>query len=85
MDVDTEADKRYSEAMSSADIGDSGAMSDSEGPALPGGHAAYTRTATVYSQDEITAADLSIATHDPTVDALRRALVEILQQQPRVT
>lgn len=43
MDVDTEADKRYSEAMSSADIGDSGAMSDSEGPALPGRSYTVTR------------------------------------------
>ena len=44
MDVDTEADKRYTEAaMSAADIGDSGAMSDSECSPPPGRSYTVTR------------------------------------------
>ena len=43
MDVDTEADKRFSEAMSAADNGDPGAMSDSECPPPPGRSYTVTR------------------------------------------
>ena len=48
--------------------------------ALPGGHAAYTRTATVYSQTEITDDDLKVASTSPMTEKLRSCVAAYVQR-----
>ena len=51
-----------------------------QGPTVPGGHCAFTRTATVYSRHEITAADLELDSNDPLTEALRSKTAAFVQR-----
>ena len=50
------------------------------GPAVPGGHSAFTGTASVYSQTPITKADLSLDSPNPVTNALRKEVTANLQR-----
>jgi len=54
------------------------------GAAVPGGHVAYTRTATVYSEAPILPSDLTITTMNQATDSLRKACPAFVQRVSNV-
>ena len=52
---------------------DNNKISSFQGAAVPGGHVAYTRTASVYSEKPITQADTDAASDNPSVELLRKS------------
>ena len=50
------------------------------GGAVPGGHAAYTRTATVYSAAALTEADLEASSTNASVEAMRKSVRAFTQR-----
>jgi len=50
------------------------------GPTVPGGHTAFTRTATVYSTTLIGAGDLTVESDDPITEVLRNQVAAFTQR-----
>mmetsp|Transcript_38774 Transcript_38774/g.94147 ORF Transcript_38774/g.94147 Transcript_38774/m.94147 type:complete len:577 (+) Transcript_38774:190-1920(+) len=59
---------------------DNSATSQYSGDAVPGGFTAFTRTATVYSNSQLTADDLAVESSDPQVELLRRQVPAYTQR-----